>query len=264
MLRRLFGVSLLGGLLVILQAPEAQAQKKPMDKPADAEKLTGGEFVGILKSVPGSDRMFTIEVEKKTLVQTKAASVRTIPGRPTNLAPPVVHVLNMEKAVVNAQNRVRTAKTPQARQSAANSLLNAQIRYQLAVNSLVAHINRATGATVVLPPGYGWKVSKQDIEFQAREDVKVKSKIVTDAFDDKGNPRKLTAKEAAALKAGGADAKMENLEIGQVVSVTLAPAPAKKSDKDKEADAEEKKMQVKSIVIVNDGKNLPGDPKKKG
>src|SRR5262245_21594449 len=71
MLRRLFGVSLLGGLLVIVPAPDAQAQKKPdgkkpLDKPADAEKLTGGEFVGILKSTPGSDRMFTVEVEKKT------------------------------------------------------------------------------------------------------------------------------------------------------------------------------------------------------
>src|SRR5262245_5688706 len=71
--RSLAAVVLLAALSFILAAPEAQAQKNKggaKTQQVDSAKLGAGEYVGILRATPGTDRMFTIEMSNQQLVAT--------------------------------------------------------------------------------------------------------------------------------------------------------------------------------------------------
>jgi hypothetical protein len=201
MRRRLLGASLLMAALVAVPIAEVHAQKKkgddkPAAKPVDSAKLKAGEYAGTLKSVPGNDRVFLVELESTSVVPTG----------------------------VQRGNRFRpaTVKTK----------------------------------TVT---------SKAEIEFQASEKVRVRTKALPEAFDEKGNIKKYTREELAALRGKdsrglpGYESSLDRLSAGQKVSVVLAAAPAKK-DKDGGAVAE-KKMQVKMIVILSESS---GDAKPMG
>jgi hypothetical protein len=100
-------------------------------------------------------------------------------------------------------------------------------------------------------PKLGLLMARDDFEVQAREGVKVRVLRLPAQSDEKGKPRKYTAKELARLKGKdrslpGYESEPEKLEAGQRVTVTLVPVRKKGKD-----DAE-KKMQVKMIVIVNE------------
>src|SRR5262249_37754586 len=126
-----------------------------------------------------------------------------------------------------------------------------------------------------------------DIEFQHRELVKVRTMILPEQFDEKGNIKKYTKEELKELKGKdkdlpGYESSLEKLEAGQVVTVTLAaysrpkpkpedkPRPEDKvnpedkinaKDLDKVKPDEEKKMQVRVIVIKEEA---PSAPERKG
>ncbi len=95
------------------------------------------------------------------------------------------------------------------------------------------------------------------VEFQLTEKAKVRTTLLPDAFDDKGNPKKYTAKELAELKGKdktlpGYESAVENLRAGQTVQLTLVtvrpPAGGKKKDDDG-LKAADKTKQVSLIVI---------------
>jgi hypothetical protein len=97
-------------------------------------------------------------------------------------------------------------------------------------------------------------MARDDFEMQAREGVKVRVLRLPAQSDEKGKPRKYTAKELARLKGKdrslpGYESEPEKLEAGQRVTVTLVPV-RKKAGKGK--DDAEKRMQVKLILIVNE------------
>lgn len=119
---------------------------------------------------------------------------------------------------------------------------------------------------------YKTTTTKHEIEFQASEKVKVRTTILPEQFDDKGNIKKHTAKELAELKGKdknlpGYESSLERLETGQVVRVTLKAAPtrgAKDKDKDAPADARvDKKMQAAVIVITKESGSGGAMPKGK-
>jgi hypothetical protein len=235
-------------MVLVTAGPQAHAQKKKKaddDKPAraalDSDKLRVTEFVGTLKTTPGSDRTFVLETETPQLVPSGNGRNG---GRGNN-------VLQQQNQLLQAQRAVAMARSPQQRMQAMQRLQQAVLRQQQSMA-------RSGGA----PAGYRVNLTKQEIEFQASEKVKVRTMLLPEQFDEKGNLKKYSKKELAELK--GSDAALpgylsglDKLEPGQKVRVVLGPAPrpAAAADKDKEADenpAAEKRTQVKMLVIVGE------------
>jgi len=276
---RLTGSSLLLlTVLIVLPSDELHAQKdkKKMDvadvKSVDSAKLQSGEFVGTLKSTPGTDRNFVVTVETQKLVPTGKNPPRINGNNSAN------RVIQLQNNMLRDQQQLLSARTPQQRMQYQQRLLRDQQQLQ---NAIVQLQLRASS----LPPGYKVDTVKQDVEFQAAEAVKTRTMVLPEAFDDKGNPKKYKKEELDELKgkdktAPGYESSLEKLEAGMKVRVVLgpAPAPAKKDVKDKEKEkdkdvkenkdvdkddvAADKRMQAKMIVVLEEaaptGKgNLP-------
>jgi hypothetical protein len=269
MKRRLLGLCLLLSLAIALPSMlEAQAPKPATKAPTDSDKLQAGEFSGSLKSTPGSDRTFILKIDQRTLQPTGRG---VNPGRVNR---DVQRILNAQNQILQAQNRVATARTPQQRNSAMQHLQRAQVSLQQATVAL--NVAAAGGVGVGgAPPGYRWVVTSSEIEFQAMEEAKIRTLVLPENYDEKGNIKKYTKQELDELKGKdknlpGYESEMEKLETGMKVKVVLAPrkkskpadkpaAAEKADDKDKDAekgknkdldDDGEKKMQVKMIIIT--------------
>jgi len=272
-MRRLVCAVLLSGLVAVPLELHAQKDKKKMDAPApvDSAKLTG-EFVGTVKTTPGTDRLFIVTVEVKKLVPTGKN-----PGAYRGNNGTVNRILNLQNKIARDQAQMQSARNPQQLRQYYQNLIRDQQQLQQAIVQLSVNLNGNGG----IPPGYKIDTTKQDVEFQAAETVKVRTMVLPEAFDDKGNPKKYTKEELAELKgkdknAIGYESSLEKLEAGMKVRVTLAPAPKKKDDnkdkdaKDKDKEAKDKdkekakdeldpdkKMQVKLIVILEDPQVTP-------
>jgi hypothetical protein len=293
-MRRFVGVGLLLASFVLLATLDAFAQEEKKDKPPaiDSSSLVSNEHVGILKTVPGSDRLFTLEVQSVKYVPAKN------PGRisPRLLRNSSVVARNYNNAVNNyakvanqlgtAQAQAASAKTPRARQSAMNkvnnlsgSLNRAIATLQRAALAAEAQLIREGIAVANAMPGLKPIYSKKTVEFQAMEDVKVRTMVLPEQFDDKGKPKKPTKEELAELKGKdktlpGYESALEKLEAGQKLRVHLAEKKKstdsakdkdnakekdpdldkeKAKDKEKEKDKDgEKKKQVRMIVILEE------------
>lgn len=106
-----------------------------------------------------------------------------------------------------------------------------------------------------------YKDHPYSLELQAADDMKVRTFNLPQEFDEKGKPRKYTAKELAELKGPdtklpGYAAEFENLQVGQQVEVTvLRPktvAKPKTKDKDRDVVAASDRLQATLIVILRD------------
>jgi hypothetical protein len=86
-----------------------------------------------------------------------------------------------------------------------------------------------------------YRTQNKDLDFQMADDVKVRMKNPPVAFDEKGNPKKYTAKELKELKGDdkgpGYPAEIDALKPGQFVTVTVKvkkdagrPKPMKDDD----------------------------------
>ncbi len=280
MRRRLVGLVLLLAALVLF-APSGFAQKNKKNKaaaePVDSAKLASGEYVGLLKSVPGSDRNFSLEVQTVRYVPT-GKNLNRLPRLNGNTGPirtynnSVSRISRLQNQLASAQTQLARAKNPKQQQSAlvkvnnlAAQIQNEVVRLQLAA---VAVQNQLAARGLAALPGFKTQVSKQTIDFQAREDVKVRTMVLPEQFDDKGNVKKYTKEEKEALRGKdkslpGYESALDKLEAGQKLRVVLAPLPKKPAEKDKPKDADldkdrdidkdaEKKMQVKLIVILEE------------
>ena len=201
--RPLGAALLLAAFAVVTTSPVASGQGKKNkggnSAPSiDSAKLGPGEYVGILRSSPGTDRTFTIQMTQTRVV-------------------PVVR-----------------------------SLRSVQLRPN---------------------------TTKHEIDFQASPKVKVRTLVLPEQFDERGRPKKYTAKELAEFKGKdrglvGYESSLDKLEAGMEVRVTLRAAPAKTEkakDKDGEDGGQEKKMQASVIVVTKgagDGPAVPGKKKK--
>jgi len=272
-MRRLVGASLLTLAFLAACAVEAHAQKDKKkddkkDQPAvDSAKLSG-EFAGTLKTTPGTDRTFLVSVEVKKLVPTGKT---TTPYRGNNTN--VSRILTLQNKIASDQVHMKRARTPQQMRQYYQHLLRDQQQLQAALIQLVASAARSGG----LPAGYRIDTTKQDVEFQASETVKVRTLMLPDAFDDKGSPKKYTKEEKDELKgkdknAVGYESSLEKLEPGMKIRLVLGAAPKKKEDKKEDADKDkddlkdkdaDKKMQVKLLVILEEASSPAPNPKGK-
>lgn len=196
----LLGATLLATAIVMLPSASLWAQKgKPPAAPAkpgwvDSSKLSAGKYAGKLKSTPGSDGFFELEMEV----------------------------------------------------------------------------------------GAGGKKTKITAEFQMQDKAKVRTMVLAESFDDKGNPIKLDAKKLSELKGKGADRSLpgyesspEELRVGQTVQVTLVTVPrapgtttkpkGKDAPDDEDGPKQPKTKQVRLIIIVqaDEAPNVKGGGKKK-
>jgi len=291
MSRRLYCTGILLAAAVALTAlPSAEvlAQKKAKAKqakaPVDSDKLAGSEYAGTLKSTPGTDRMFTLDVEQDTLVATGNGSRVGTNNRPRRAPNPnrINQSINRiqqamqrgqqaEYQLASAKNAGARNKAQQAINKAQNDVNKAQLEYQNALAQYIVQASAQANAAIVtairragtgIPSGYKLVKAVIPIEFQATETVKVRTLVLPDQFDEKGNPMKYTKAQLAELKGKdntlpGYESSIDKLQAGQKLRVTLAAAakPKKAADKDVDKDAAldpegEKKKQVKLVVIL--------------
>jgi len=271
MRHRLIGASLLTAAILLLpMSLNAQTKKKEKDPgpPIDSAKLLSGKFFGTLKDVPGSDRVFVVTIEEAILVPSPRNNTAT------NQA-----IAKLQPKITQATNQYNRARKAGPKANALAKLQNLQ--NQLAVLQAVLTAPGPDGA----PAGYKYAKTKRNVEFQHTEAVKVRTMVLPEQFDDKGNIKKYTAAEKLKLKGKdkhliGYESELEKLVAGQKVRVTLVKRPKPPVDKEKEAEeakltAEEKKAlakdkeeipdgekkrQVKLIVIVEEAPAEPESP----
>lgn len=233
MLRTCIGLFILG--LLVLPAV-AQDKKKPdVDKDKDKDKdevkvigdskkklVSAGKLVGKLTQVEGTTKFLTLQVTAKIQVPNPDA-LRNSATYQRQLAE-----ASLDRNPVNRQRRL------------------AEIQYNMARNQ--ANL-------------YSVKEHHHKVELQAADDMKVRIFNLPVEFDDKGKPRKYTAKELSDLKGPdpklpGYAAEYENLRAGQEVEVTfLRPktvARPKSKDKDRDLVAEDERLKATLIVILRD------------
>jgi len=280
-MRRLVGATLLLAAFVLVPGIDVHAQKtkpgKVKELPnVDSSKLGAGEFTGTLKSVPGSDRLFNLEIEQRKLVPTGLKTVKA--PNPTGKSSPGYRALQAQNKLAQLQKQYVSAKNPQQARNIANQIVTQNYQLQLAMNQML--VNASKGG--VVPTGYRIDTTRQTIEFQATEGVRVRTLVLPEQFDDKGNPKKLTGAELKTLRGkdahlGGYESALEKLEVGQKVRVILSTVrkPSTKSrpkdgdkdaDKDKDIDKDkddaEKKMQVRTMIILTEAAPVVAPPKK--
>ena len=101
---------------------------------------------------------------------------------------------------------------------------------------------------------YTVKSTSKEVPIDTAEDCKVRMKYPKAEFDDKGNPKRYTAKELAALRGKDRlfDAEFSDLTPGQIVEVTLVrpkEPPARPRSKD-EVNLDDYKPQASRVVII--------------
>jgi hypothetical protein len=256
--QRLIGSALLMGAFLALPSMEAwgQKDKKSEDssaKPTDSDAIPAGEYMGILKSTPGTDRNFTVDLEVPKLVPT----IRVVGGSSGGGSASIQSILRNQARLQQAQLQFATAPTPFLKAQAASRIRNLTGVLQRSI----ANLRRGpTGPRMV--PGYRIERSIVTIEFQASEKAKVRTMLLPETFDDKGNLKKYSKKELAELKGKdkglpGFEGALDKLEVGQVVRVltaavgkSAATKSAKDKDKDDDDELDEKSKQAKLIVVL--------------
>jgi len=278
---RLVGTSLILLALFSLSSVEVQAQKdkKKVTDPTptvDSDKLSTGEFVGMVKSTPNTERNFTVTVETQKLVYT---------GKGGNTSGPTSRIITLQNKIAADQAAMLKAKTASQRNRYQQNLVRDQNQLQQAINQLNAQYAKNGG----LPPGYKVDVTKTDVDFQTAEAVKVRTMVLPTEFDEKGNKKTYSKKELEEMKGKdktlpGYESSLDKVEVGMKVRVVLGRAPTPKktpttestkaekdkaekdkepakdkdtikdpSTKDKDEPADEnKKMQVKQIIILEE------------
>jgi len=276
MFHRLIGSAVLMAA-IILQAHDVRGQGAGAPGKAvsvDSETLGIGEYQGSLKTTPATDRVFTITVTDQTLVPVTGTAGRpgrynmpAIPGAP-NLAPAYNNLVKLLTQYQNQQKKVATAKKGAAYNNAVTKLQQIGTQVQLAAATFqqqaalvgirnTAILNGGAGKM----PQFRVQQTKKDIDFQSTDAVKVRTMILPEKFDEKGNVVKYTKAELAELKGKdknlpGYESSLEKLESGQTVKVSLVEVVKKKVEvKDKENKEDvikevEKKKQTKLILIT--------------
>jgi hypothetical protein len=217
---------------------------------------------------------------KKDAAETKKAAEKGVTTekmyRAGQLAGKVLTVVESKKSL-----RLQvTLQYPKLNPGALNSLIQAQASMQQAAlnrdpngraQGILSAQRQMLQAQATL---YTMETKTKDVELQTIDDVKVRLAQPPEMFDEKGKPKKYTAKELKELrgpdpKLPGYNAEFSDLHEGQIVTVTLvkkkdAPAklPPRKPIKDpkeaKDIDADlllENLPQISVILIVADPKN---------
>jgi hypothetical protein len=229
----------LAALLILCAAPAFGDPKKDADKDAkkpEGDKLISlGQVAGVLTNTGGSEADYTIRVTLHVVEPNPQAQVDLIKK--------------------NAQLMQRRAQIMNTR--------NPWQRQQQMVQ-LMRDAQQVPGNLFTV------KDVQQDVKASAADDMKVRLSQPPDAYDDKGNIRRYTAKELKELKGPdnlpGYTGGPEDLKTNQLVLVTLARKPAKAAEKpekpkggDKPKDDEklydkDNPVLIRMILILGDKK----------
>jgi hypothetical protein len=262
---RLCGCAGIGYLLCVVGLVASTVAAPPQTTgqgTLDSDKLALGWFAGTVMSIPNANRMLTVNVAYQKL-QLK-------PGQ--NLARSNQGLQLQYNRILQLQNQMnRPPSRGHNPMQAMQQLQNAMNQFQVQLAGTEANMFQAVKAT-------------QKVDFQVAENVKVRMRALPEQFDEKGNIKKYSAEELAALKGKdkhlpGYESSLESLKPGQIVQVKLStskkprPATASRSsnrdgskeatkeqhasaDKDKDASTEHKN-QVGLIVILKDNDSEP-------
>jgi hypothetical protein len=256
MYQRFSGLAL-GFLLLGWAATDAADSKAPPTAPVlDSDKLAPGTFTGTLISTPNAGRMFTVNVAYQK-IQLKPG--QNLGRTNANLQREYNRILQLQNQLMHPSRRRNPLGTMQ-------QLERAIVQFQIQLARAEANLFQVIPAT-------------QKVEFQAEENVKVRNKHLPEEFDEKGNIKHYTAAELVKLKGKdrdlpGYESAVENLQVGQVVQVTLrvhrkttethpSSAPSSsRADKEKEEEpSQQHHLQVRMILILkDDGGNTLSTP----
>jgi hypothetical protein len=273
----------IGFFLCLVCLISSAAAAPPKGKPAqttpkvDADVLPPGHFIGTIASAPNSDRMFTLKITYP--------EVRLKPGaRMPNLSHSHSQYMNNQyRQMMNLQRQ--EARIEHHRVHGMMQMQQMYMQMQVAQQRTLARLQQqqlqqelrlVQQEIKAIQSMYQVVPVTRDVDFQADANVKVRTKVLPEQFDDKGNIKRYTPDERSALKGKdknliGYESSVEALQPGQIVLVSLhshkkphsTPLAASGSNKektdDKQADSSiEHKMQVTMIVILKDGDGLPG------
>lgn len=260
------------GLSATTGAAPPAGKNAPSAPKVDADALPPGHFIGTIVSAPSSDRMFTLKITYP--------EVRLKPGaRMPNLSHShAQYVRNQYQQMMNLQRQVgriehhRVYNMMQAQQMQMQvQMAEQRVMARLQQQELQQELRLLQQEIRAIQNMYQVVPVSRDVDFQTDANVKVRSKNLPDQFDEKGNIKRYTREELAALKGKdknliGYESSVEALHPGQIVmvslhkhktnhSTTLATPVSKKDNPDgKQTDSEiEHKMQASMIVILKDG-----------
>jgi hypothetical protein len=193
-------------LMLLCAAPAFADPKKDADrdeKKPEAEKLTSlGQVAGVLTNTGGSEAEYTIKVTLHVVQPNPQAQL---------------DLLRKNAQLVQRQAQIMSNRNPWQRQ---------QQILQLMRDAQQAPANLFTVKEV-----------HQDVKAVPADDMKVRLAQPPQAFDDKGNVKKYTAKELKELKGSdnlpGYTGTLEDVKSNQLVLVTLARKPVKHAEKPK-------------------------------
>ena len=226
-MRRLIIGSLAAWLVAAAVAPVWAEPKKPEGAAAKDQKealdkmVSAGEVVGKLTGWgDGNHKTLTLHVTLTYQVPNADA---------------IKNILNLKQQ----QNQILT-----------NAGLNPlQKQQQLAQNQTEIAKNQANAFTK--------KEETKTVELQVGDEMKVRLSDPPVAFDEKGKPKKYTAKELRELKGDsklpGFPADMSNLANDQLLQVQLVVPKKKTVSKEKDDKTAENKLIASVVVILSDG-----------
>jgi hypothetical protein len=258
MRRSFWGIGLLLGLFgmaAVEAAPAPKTQTGQNQPSVDGDKLPPGDFVGTLVSVPDDDRMFTLKVTYP--------EVRLKPGaKPPNFSSLEARTMNQVLQDLNRAQQAPRGGGGYNRRNAASVMMHQQQQYMQSQQRMSQAMARAQQKELQLLQRelqaiqnlYQVVQTTREVDLQADVVVKVRIKDLPEEFDEKGNVKKYTVQEKAALKGKdknlpGYESSPDALKVGQTVQVTLRtykkPTPkkttistskTKDADKNKDAD----------------------------
>jgi hypothetical protein len=231
---------LAGFILALTFALPVLAADDKKDPKADAKEkdyknklASGGVLTGTLGHVESDQKYFIVQVD------VPYPSPRGYGGAPAGMDPLAFRSLLAE------QLQVAMIRNPIQRAIAMRQL------------ALRAHQQRLGGGAG--SPSQT-QMRKTDIEIKAIDDIKVRIPEPPQEFDDKGKPKKLTARELAKLRGPdkslpGFTGDFDSLKTGQVVRVYLVKKkePPKGGGKGKNKDDDdlgEKRLEARMVVIL--------------
>ena len=219
-------------------------------KDVDGDNLPPGQFAGKLVSTPGTDGLFTVNVEfDKVMLK---------PGAGQSENRDVQQLTRDQNRIEKTQNELAHARNPSEYRRLTQQIGNETMRLQ----ERIARLQLKENGDYTIQRDY------KNIDFHTADAVKVRMLNPPVQFDDKGNPKTYTKDELAALKGKdkdlpGYESTLDSLKVGDTIKVTLA-APKPDKDGDPKTDPDAKKPNtVTVIVIVSEDNGDSGKGKKK-
>jgi hypothetical protein len=233
---------------------KGDADKSPPATEQDYKQLAQvHEIAGTLLNFEPTDRRLSIRVE----YQIYKPNDKNKGAKGNNLQRQLEQLLREQQQVLQSRNPAEMMRRLQHLQARVQRLQAQQLKGQKDL----------------------FKVEKahKDFDLEAVENVKVRMAELPREYDDKGYPKKYSDQELKERKGPdpklpGYTAALEDVQVGQVVKLTLArkkpaPKPADKdgdkdNDQDKDAMADAR-PEVTMIVILKEAPDLPSKGEKK-